>query len=364
MVFTGSSEVAHLIDRAMAANANPNAVLIAETGGLNAMIVDSTALPEQVVRDVIASAFQSTGQRCSALRMLYVQSGIEARLLEMLAGAMDELSIGDPWKLDSDLGPVIDNEARAAIIDYCESARRKGRLIKAIVLPERVKCDGWFVAPAVIRVNSIADIPREIFGPVLHVASFEADRLDSVVDEINERGFGLTFGLHTRIDDRVQRVTERIRVGNVYVNRNQIGAVVGSQPFGGEGMSGTGPKAGGPHYLLRFMQRPIVNSAGRLFDANRAGLTPQPHQSRHSSTIGSTQLGEALEQLLSKVGDVQSWATRADRARVIRQVLQAAGGGDSLPMFVLDAALASLAAATAGSRRPGQCPGRPAKVIA
>ncbi|VDC33314.1 bifunctional proline dehydrogenase/L-glutamate gamma-semialdehyde dehydrogenase PutA [Pseudogemmobacter humi] len=248
VAFTGSTETALKIRRAMAENLAPGAPLIAETGGMNAMVVDSTALPEQAVRDIIASSFQSAGQRCSALRCLYVQEDIAPVILEMLGGAMEELSIGDPVLLSTDVGPVIDAGALAVIRDHTEAARADGRLIRDC----RVPGQGTFAAPAVIKVPGIAAMEREIFGPVLHVATFRAGEIDKVIQEINATGYGLTFGLHTRIDDRVQHFVERIHAGNIYVNRNQIGAVVGSQPFGGEGLSGTGPKAGGPDYLPRF----------------------------------------------------------------------------------------------------------------
>ena len=246
--FTGSTETARLIDRAMAEHLAPEAPLIAETGGLNAIIVDSTALPEQAVRDIVASAFQSAGQRCSALRVLYVQREVEERILEMLFGAMDALRIGDPWDLATDIGPVIDRDARDRIEAHCAEAEREGRVLKRLAVP----ADGTFVPPTVLRVAGIGALEEEIFGPVLHVASFGADEIDAVVDAVNQAGYGLTFGLHTRIDDRVQHIVDRVRAGNIYVNRNQIGAVVGSQPFGGEGLSGTGPKAGGPHYVGRL----------------------------------------------------------------------------------------------------------------
>ena len=246
--FTGSTETARLINRAMAENLAPDAPLIAETGGLNAMIVDSTALPEHAVRDIVASAFQSAGQRCSALRILYVQREVEERILAMLFGAMDELRIGDPWALATDIGPVIDTHARDRIEAYCVRAAREGRVLKRLATPE----DGTFVPPAVLRVDGIDALGEEVFGPVLHVASFGADKIDTIVDAVNGAGYGLTFGMHTRIDDRVHHIVDRVRVGNIYVNRNQIGAVVGSQPFGGEGLSGTGPKAGGPHYVRRL----------------------------------------------------------------------------------------------------------------
>ncbi|RMF35033.1 MAG: bifunctional proline dehydrogenase/L-glutamate gamma-semialdehyde dehydrogenase PutA, partial [Alphaproteobacteria bacterium] len=246
--FTGSTATAQAIHRAMAAGLDPSAPLIAETGGINAMIVDSTALPEQAVRDIIASAFQSAGQRCSALRVLYVQEDVAPRLLEMLFGAMDELALGDPWQLATDVGPVITDEARAEIAAHVDAARRGGRLMKSLPVPAK----GHFIGPSVIRVGGIGEVTREVFGPVLHVATFEAEAIDRVVRDINATGYGLTFGLHTRIDSRVEEISSQLRAGNLYVNRNQIGAIVASQPFGGEGLSGTGPKAGGPHYLPRF----------------------------------------------------------------------------------------------------------------
>lgn len=246
--FTGSTMTAKTINTTMAQNVAPGAPLIAETGGLNAMIVDSTALPEQAVKDVITSAFQSAGQRCSALRILYLQEDIASTFQKMLFGAMDELKVDDPWNYATDVGPVINAGARAEILDYVKAARNEGRVLKQIAAPPV----GNFVAPVAIRVQGIGDLEREIFGPVLHIATFRASDIDRIVDDINESGYGLTFGLHTRIDDRVEQITTRLNVGNIYINRNQIGAIVGSQPFGGEGLSGTGPKAGGPHYVKRF----------------------------------------------------------------------------------------------------------------
>ena len=248
VVFTGSLATAKLIDQKMADNLAPGAPFIAETGGLNAMIVDSTALPEQAVRDIVASAFQSAGQRCSALRILYVQADAAERTLEMLKGAMDELQLGDPWDLSTDVGPVIDARAKARFEAYIEEFAARDAVLHRLETPEQ----GTFVAPTVLKVSGIAEMKEEIFGPVLHVATFKAEELDAVIAAINASGYGLTFGLHTRIDGRVEDLSERVRAGNIYVNRNQIGAVVGSQPFGGEGLSGTGPKAGGPSYLKRF----------------------------------------------------------------------------------------------------------------
>jgi len=252
--FTGSTATAQRINKVMTENMAPDAPLVAETGGLNAMIVDSTALPEQVVRDVLASSFQSAGQRCSALRMLYVQKDIADGLLEMLYGAMEELGIGDPWLLSTDVGPVIDENARKKIVDHCEKFERNGKLLKKLKVPEK----GLFVSPAVLSVSGIEEMEEEIFGPVLHVATFEAKNIDKVVDDVNAKGYGLTFGIHSRVDRRVERISSRIKVGNTYVNRNQIGAIVGSQPFGGEGLSGTGPKAGGPQYVRRFLKGETV----------------------------------------------------------------------------------------------------------
>ncbi|WP_316015515.1 bifunctional proline dehydrogenase/L-glutamate gamma-semialdehyde dehydrogenase PutA [Roseobacter sp. HKCCA0434] len=246
LCFTGSTATAKRIDRAMAEAMAPEAPLIAETGGLNAMIVDSTALPEQAVRDIVASAFQSAGQRCSACRMLYVQEDVAGPMLAMLEGAMDAVVVGDPWHLSTDVGPVIDAAARDRIEGHV--AKNAARVRKRLVAPG----EGTFVAPTLIEVDGIADLEEEIFGPVLHVATYRADQLDAVVDAINATGYGLTFGMHSRIDDRVQRVCARVAAGNLYINRNQIGAIVGSQPFGGEGLSGTGPKAGGPAYVPRF----------------------------------------------------------------------------------------------------------------
>lgn len=257
--FTGSTVTAQRINRTMADGMAPDAALIAETGGLNAMIVDSTALPEQAVRDIIASAFQSAGQRCSALRVLYLQKDIEKPFLEMLFGAMDELRLGNPWHHDVDVGPVIDARAKADFTAYIDSARKAGTLLKAMDAPDQ----GHFIGPAVIRVTGIEALQREVFGPILHVATFRADQIDAVVDAVNGSGFGLTFGMHTRIDGRVEQVTSRLRVGNTYVNRNQIGAIVGSQPFGGEGLSGTGPKAGGPSYVPRFLKADVIAHASQ-----------------------------------------------------------------------------------------------------
>ena len=199
---------------------------------------------------MLASAFQSAGQRCSALRVLYVQDEARPRVMEMLSGAMEALRLGDPWDASTDVGPVIDAEAEDGIKAYLDAEAARGAVRKRLGTPDR----GRFVPPSIVEVAGIGAVAREVFGPVLHVAGFRAAELDRVVDAINARGYGLTCGLHSRIDDRVERVTARLHVGNIYVNRNQIGAIVGSQPFGGEGLSGTGPKAGGPFYLPRLQR--------------------------------------------------------------------------------------------------------------
>ncbi|MFK7863268.1 MAG: bifunctional proline dehydrogenase/L-glutamate gamma-semialdehyde dehydrogenase PutA [Pseudohongiellaceae bacterium] len=246
--FTGSTQTAQSINRAMSESLAVDALLVAETGGLNAAIVDSTALPEQAVRETVASAFQSAGQRCSALRVLYVQEDIADDLLELLFGAMDELRLDDPRHLATDVGPVISEDAKQKIDSYIEAAEKNAKLLKRLTAPT----EGNFVTPAVIEIDSIADLNEEIFGPVLHVARYKAENYEQIIEDINGSGYGLTFGLHTRISQRADALPQQVRVGNVYVNRNQIGAVVETQPFGGEGLSGTGPKAGGPHYLRRF----------------------------------------------------------------------------------------------------------------
>ena len=248
VAFTGSIKTALSIRAAMAHNLTPGAPLIAETGGLNAMIIDSTALLEQAVTAVIESAFQSAGQRCSALRCLYVQEDIADDFTHMLIGAMKELQVGDPWLLETDVGPVIDQGAQVAISDYINTSKKAGR----VKYQQKTPLIGTFIPPTLIEVGGIEDLTHEVFGPVLHIARYAQHQLPEIIENINATGYGLTFGLQTRIDDRVQYIKDRIKVGNIYVNRNQIGAIVGSQPFGGEGLSGTGPKAGGPHYLSRF----------------------------------------------------------------------------------------------------------------
>lgn len=251
VAFTGSTETARIIHAGMAAGTGPIGALIAETGGQNAMIVDSSALPEQVVLDVVQSAFNSAGQRCSALRVLFLQQEIAPRVLDLLKGYMDELVVGDPGLLDTDVGPVIDVEALRVLESHLSEIADTGQLLHRCRNAPAAG-GGTFFAPALVEINAIDQLEREVFGPVLHVIRYRARDLDTVLDSINATGFGLTLGVHSRIDGFAQYVHSRMRVGNVYVNRNMVGAVVGVQPFGGCGLSGTGPKAGGPQYLHRF----------------------------------------------------------------------------------------------------------------
>jgi RHH-type proline utilization regulon transcriptional repressor/proline dehydrogenase/delta 1-pyrroline-5-carboxylate dehydrogenase len=251
VAFTGSTETARAINLALARRDGPIVPLIAETGGQNALVVDSSALAEQVVSDILASAFNSAGQRCSALRVLFVQADIADRVLAMLQGAMRELVIGDPALLATDIGPVIDNAAREMLEAHVARMTREGRLVCRAELPPGIE-HGTFFAPAAFEIDRLGQLEREVFGPILHVIRWKSGQLDSVLDQIATTGYGLTLGIHSRIDETVRAVERRARVGNVYVNRNMIGAVVGVQPFGGEGLSGTGPKAGGPRYLHRF----------------------------------------------------------------------------------------------------------------
>ncbi len=251
VAFTGSTQTARAIARRLAARRGPIVPLIAETGGQNAMIVDSTALPEQVSDDVIRSAFASAGQRCSALRVLCLQDDIAGKTLDMLEGAAAELKMGDPALLETDIGPVIDEQARAMLEGHIERLTRECRLLWRLPADEACR-HGSFVAPAAIEIDSLQRLQGEAFGPVLHILRFPRQRLDDLLDAIEASGYGLTLGIHTRIDSLAKRIAARARVGNIYVNRNMIGAAVGSQPFGGEGLSGTGPKAGGPRYLHRF----------------------------------------------------------------------------------------------------------------
>jgi RHH-type proline utilization regulon transcriptional repressor/proline dehydrogenase/delta 1-pyrroline-5-carboxylate dehydrogenase len=268
VVFTGSTEVARAINRALAAKDGPIVPLIAETGGINAMIADATALPEQVADDVVTSAFRSAGQRCSALRILFVQEDVADRMIEMIAGAARELQIGDPRDVATHIGPVIDAEAKQRLEAHIARMKTTARVHFAGTAP-----DGHYVAPHIVELADAGELTEEIFGPVLHVVRYAADGLERVLQAIERTGYGLTLGIHSRIDDSVEAVIDRLAVGNVYVNRNMIGAVVGVQPFGGHGLSGTGPKAGGPHYLARFATEQTVSINTAAAGGNAALLS-------------------------------------------------------------------------------------------
>jgi len=250
ILFTGSTETAKFIEQSLANRKGPTAMLIAETGGQNAMIVDSSALPEQAVMDIAQSAFNSAGQRCSALRVLFVQEDIAPKLLPMLKGYMQELSMGDPSLLKTDIGPVIDEDAKIMLQNHFNKMSAEGVLLARVPLDPALK--GHYFAPSVFEINDLNILEGEVFGPILHLIRYKANELDKVMQSIMNTGFGLTFGIHSRIDATIQTVISQMPIGNLYVNRNMIGAVVGVQPFGGEGLSGTGPKAGGPHYLPRL----------------------------------------------------------------------------------------------------------------
>ncbi len=260
VAFTGSTGTARAINRALAAKDGPIVPLIAETGGLNAMIVDATALAEQVADDVVMSAFRSAGQRCSALRLLVVQEDVADKMVEMITGAASALRLGDPRDVSVHIGPVIDAAAKRKLDDHVAAMRKAGRVSWAGTEPALA---GTFVAPHVINLDKVDDLDREHFGPILHVVRWKSGQLRQVVEAIEATGYGLTLGVHSRIETTIAEVTRQLSTGNIYVNRNMIGAVVGVQPFGGHGLSGTGPKAGGPHYLLRFAteQTVTVNTA-------------------------------------------------------------------------------------------------------
>ncbi len=259
VAFTGSMETATAINRALAAKDGPIATLIAETGGVNAMIVDATALPEQVADDVTASAFRSAGQRCSALRLLCIQEDAADKMIAMIAGAARELRVGDPRDLGVHVGPVIDQAAKASLESHIAAMRGRAIVHLAMEAPARAPRNGFYVAPHIFELAGPSDLDREIFGPVLHVVRYRAEELDRLLDALETSGYGLTLGVHSRIDATIEHIIERRLAGNCYVNRNMIGAVVGTQPFGGFGLSGTGPKAGGPHYLDRFCVEQTVS---------------------------------------------------------------------------------------------------------
>jgi RHH-type proline utilization regulon transcriptional repressor/proline dehydrogenase/delta 1-pyrroline-5-carboxylate dehydrogenase len=275
VAFTGSTEVARLINRALARKDTPIVPLIAETGGINAMIVDATALPEQVTDDVVASAFRSAGQRCSALRLLCVQDDVAERILEMVAGAARELKLGDPRDPSTHVGPVIDGEARDRLERWIAQPPAQARLRLRWDRGRTLPAAGTYLGPTIIELARAADLTEEVFGPILHMVRWRAEELDALIDDIARNRYGLTLGVHSRIDRTVRHIAARLSHGNVYVNRNMIGAVVGTQPFGGSGLSGTGPKAGGPNYLRRFAAEQVVTINTAAAGGNASLLTAE-----------------------------------------------------------------------------------------
>jgi RHH-type proline utilization regulon transcriptional repressor/proline dehydrogenase/delta 1-pyrroline-5-carboxylate dehydrogenase len=275
VAFTGSTEVARAINRALAAKDVPIVPLIAETGGINAMIVDATALPEQVADDVVASAFRSAGQRCSALRLLCVQDDVADRIIEMIAGAARQLQLGDPREPSTHVGPVIDAEAKERLDRWIADMHRAGRVRFRWDESRAIPSAGTYVPPTIIALDRARDLKEEVFGPILHVVRWQADALDALIEDIAANGYALTLGVHSRIDTTVEEIAARLPHGNVYVNRNMIGAVVGTQPFGGTGLSGTGPKAGGPNYLRRFVTEQVVTINTAAAGGNASLLTAE-----------------------------------------------------------------------------------------
>jgi RHH-type transcriptional regulator, proline utilization regulon repressor / proline dehydrogenase / delta 1-pyrroline-5-carboxylate dehydrogenase len=275
VAFTGSTEVARIINRALAGKNGPIVPLIAETGGINAMIVDATALPEQVTDDVIASAFRSAGQRCSALRLLCVQDDVADRVIDMIAGAAQELKVGDPRDPSTHVGPVIDAAAKERLDGWIARMEGQGRVRFRGGRAGKLPAAGTYVLPTIIELTRAADLQEEVFGPVLHVVRYRAGAIDSLLADIASTGYGLTLGIQSRIDATIRHIVARLPTGNVYVNRNIIGAVVGTQPFGGSGLSGTGPKAGGPSYLRRFALEQVVSINTTAVGGN-ASLLAEP----------------------------------------------------------------------------------------
>jgi RHH-type proline utilization regulon transcriptional repressor/proline dehydrogenase/delta 1-pyrroline-5-carboxylate dehydrogenase len=271
VIFTGSTEAAKNINQTLAQRPGPIAPLIAETGGQNAMIVDSSALPEQVVSDAITSAFNSAGQRCSALRVLFIQEDIAPRVIELLAGAIAELTIGDPLVLSTDVGPLIDRDRKNSVLSHINQLNKSAKFICQANVDGALLSHNY-VAPTVYEIDSLALLKEEVFGPVLHLIRYKSNELDQVIQSINATHYGLTLGIHSRIEGKADYIAKRARVGNIYVNRNMIGAMVGVQPFGGEALSGTGPKAGGPNYLLRLVSEQTLTINTSAIGGNAALL--------------------------------------------------------------------------------------------
>ena len=313
VMFTGSTQTGTLISQVLAERGGEQVPLIAETGGQNCMIVDSTALPEQVVDDVIHSGFQSAGQRCSALRVLFVQDDIADELTEMLIGALKELTVGDPTQLATDVGPVIDEKALKSLTDHQDYMEGKGKLLYRSEMPKGFE-NGTFFAPTLYEIENIDVLEREVFGPVVHIVRFKSKELDNVLEQINGTGYGLTMGIHSRIEERANELAAKSRAGNVYINRNMIGAIVGVQPFGGRGLSGTGPKAGGPNYLPRLMMERATPKPSHIDDVDGTD----------AALIGDEKIAERAHVMMDKAKAVETqWRHTPinDRISMVRQLL-------------------------------------------
>ena len=313
VMFTGSTQTGTLISQELANRGGEQVPLIAETGGQNCMIVDSTALPEQVVDDVIHSGFQSAGQRCSALRVLFVQEEIADDLISMLIGAMKELTIGDPTMLATDVGPVIDEKALKSLTDHVDFMEGKGKLLYRNDLPEGTE-NGTFFPPTLYQIDNLDVLEKEVFGPVVHLVRFKSKELDNVLEQINGTGYGLTMGIHSRIEERAYELAAKSRAGNVYINRNMIGAIVGVQPFGGRGLSGTGPKAGGPNYLPRLMMERATPKPTLIDDVDGTD----------NALVGDDKIAERAHVVMDQAKEVEAqWRHMAlnDRISMVRQLL-------------------------------------------
>ena len=313
VMFTGSTQTGTLISQVLAERGGEQVPLIAETGGQNCMIVDSTALPEQVVDDVIHSGFQSAGQRCSALRVLFVQDEIADDLIEMLTGAMKELTVGDPTQLATDVGPVIDEKALKSLTNHQEYMEDKAKLLYRNEMPAGFE-NGTFFAPTLYEIKNIDVLEKEVFGPVVHIVRFKSKDLDSVLEQINGTGYGLTMGIHSRIEERANELAAKSRAGNVYINRNMIGAIVGVQPFGGRGLSGTGPKAGGPNYLPRLMMERATPKPSHIDDVDGTD----------AALVGDEKIAERAHVMMDKAKAVEvQWRHTPlnDRISMVRQLL-------------------------------------------
>ncbi|MDP4537377.1 bifunctional proline dehydrogenase/L-glutamate gamma-semialdehyde dehydrogenase PutA [Alkalimonas collagenimarina] len=314
VMFTGSTETGTVISQTLAARSDTQVPLIAETGGQNCMIVDSTALPEQVVDDVISSGFQSAGQRCSALRVLFIQDDVADGIIEMLVGALKELHVGDPSFLSTDIGPVIDAKALNSLTEHVEYLKDKATLHFQCDIPDNTKQGAFFFAPRLYEIKDLSVLKREVFGPCVHIIRFKASELDQVIDQINGTGYGLTMGVHSRIEDRCEYLAKMSRAGNVYINRNMIGAIVGVQPFGGRGLSGTGPKAGGPNYLLR-----LVKEKASPENVQMTSLTPDELDLHHTDDADE----QVAVLMKNSMRDEKIWRATPlnDRMSAVRQLL-------------------------------------------